>query len=311
MPEKTATKTFSLEKLLKKRPLVLAPMSAVSDLPFRILCRQQGAGLCFTEMINAEAIARNNKSSLRLAQSCPTDSPLGLQLFGAKIDSMEKAAKTLIASEQFDFFDLNMGCPDEKVLRQGAGAALLRREKRACGLVKALKGAGKQVSVKIRLNPNVLNSIRACRALERAGAECITVHGRTVKQKYSGKVDFVSIKRIAKAVSIPVIANGNISSRRDVETTLEKTGAAAVMVGRGAIGNPGLFAELQGRKGVKPIEAMFKYIELFEEFGSGRFGRKKTQAIRFLAKARERQVVELVQKAGTEQELEQALAGLR
>lgn len=303
--------SFSIKKLLESRPLVLAPMAAISDLPFRTLCREQGAGLCFTEMINAEAIARNNKASFRLAQSGPGDSPLGLQLFGAKVESMQKAAKTLVESEKFDFFDLNMGCPDEKVLRQGAGAALLRRESRACDLVKALKGAGKPVSVKVRLNPNVLNSIRICRALEKAGAECITVHGRIVKQKYSGKVDFVSIKRIAKAVSVPVIANGNISTRRDVETTLEKTGAAAVMIGRAAIGNPGIFSELRGHKGVTPIKAMFKYLELFEKLGMGRFGGKKTQVIRFLAKARERQAVELVQKAGTEEELLQAIAGLK
>jgi nifR3 family TIM-barrel protein len=302
---------FSIADLKMQNCLVLAPMAAISDLPFRLLCRKQGAALCYTEMINAEAVARNNKSSFKLAKSHPDDQPLGLQLFGAKVESMKTAAKKLAETEQFDFFDLNLGCPDGRVLRQGAGAALLRREQRACELVKAIKEAGKPVTVKVRLNPNVLNSIRLCKALEKAGAECITVHGRTVKQKYSGPVDFVSIKRIAKAVSVPVIANGNIRSRKDVKITMEKTGAAAVMIGRGAIGNPGIFADLQGHLPIKPINAMFNYLKLFEEFGMDKFGRKKTQVIRFLVKAKKQQAVELVQKAGTEEELEQALADVK
>ena len=302
---------FSIADLKMQNCLVLAPMAAITDLPFRMLCRKQGAALCYTEMINAEAVARNNKPAFRLAASHPDDVPLGLQLFGAKVESMKTAAKKLAETEKFDFFDLNMGCPDQRVLRQGAGAALLRRETRACELVKAIKKAGKPVTVKVRLNPNVLNSIRLCKALETAGAECITVHGRTVKQKYSGPVDFVAIKRIAKAVSVPVIANGNIRSRQDVKVTMEKTGAAAVMIGRGAIGNPGIFAELQGHLAIKPINAMFNYLKSFEEFGMDKFGRKKTQVIRFLVKAKKQQAVELVQKAGTEEELELALADVK
>ncbi len=303
-------KEFTIGSVKPKNRLILAPLAGVSDLPFRLLCREQGAGLAFTEMINSEAVSRNNKSALRIAQSCEKDRPLGLQLFGAKVSSMKDAAAKLCKEAEFDFLDLNLGCPDGKILKQGAGAALLKRAQRAQELIEVMKETGMPVSAKIRLNPNVLHSIKFCKALEKAGVEFITVHGRTVRQKYSGKVDFVAIKRIAKAVSVPVVANGNIKTTEDVETTLRDTGCVATMIGRAAIGNPGVFAELQGKKGPEPMKMLLKYLELHKEFNPGNFGKKKTQVIRFLAKAKQYEITQKVQKAKTEPELEKALDGV-
>ena len=304
------SKTFSIEKTLEQNPVVLAPMAAVSDLPFRLICREQGAGLCFTEMINAEAIARNNKSSFRLAKSCKEDRPLGLQLFGAKVESMRKAGQTLAEQAEFDFFDLNLGCPDEKVLRQGAGAALLKRPKRVDELIAVLREQGKPVTAKIRINPNVLHSIKFCKQLEKAKVDCITVHAKTVKQGYSGKANFVAVKRIVKAVGVPVIANGNIRTRQDVEKTLSETKVNGVMVGRAAVGNPGVFAELQGREGIKPLDALLKYFELCGKFGIGKLGKRKVLAARFLAKAKLKDKVFELQKIKTEQGFDAFLKNL-
>jgi len=304
-------KGFAIADVKVKNRLVLAPMAGISDLAFRLLCREQGAGLCFTEMINAEAISRNNKSSFRLAQTCKKDRPLGLQLFGARTDSMKKAAKELVSCTDFDFFDLNLGCPDPNVLKQGAGAALLKRSKRAQEIVKALSRHGKPVTAKIRLSSNVLHSIRFCKALEQAGASAISVHAKTVKQLYSGQANFVAVKRIAKAVSVPVIANGNIATSEDVEKTLASTKAEAVMLGRAAIANPGVFAELQGSNGIKPLDALFKYLELCSKHGVRNFGKKKIMVSRFLAKARQKHAGLLLQKAQNDEEIWGLVEALR
>tara|TARA_Y100000310_G_scaffold334097_1_gene413021 strand:- start:2991 stop:3911 length:921 start_codon:yes stop_codon:yes gene_type:complete len=302
---------FSIENIKIKNKLVLAPMAGITDVAFRLLCREQGAGLCYSEMINTEAISRNNKSSIRLSKSSPRDKPLGIQLFGARISSMKKAGTILAKNNDFDFFDLNCGCPDEKILRQGAGAALLQRPKRAGELIQALKETGFPVTAKIRISNNILQSIKFCKQLEAAGVSAITVHAKTVEQAYRGQANFVAVKRIAKAVEIPVIANGNIQTMRDVEKTCASTKASAVMIGRGAIGNPGIFAQVQDKEGATPLESLFKYLELCKKFDTGSFGRKKTMAIRFLVKAKKKQVVFQMQKAKTEEELLSVIQGLR
>jgi tRNA-dihydrouridine synthase B len=261
-------------------------------------------------MINAEAIVRDNKYALRFAQSCAKDRPLGVQLFGAKPSSMREAARILCRQPEFDFFDLNLGCPQPNIVKQGAGAALLKRPQRAAELLAGLKEAGLPVSAKIRLNPNVLNTIKFCKALEKAGADCITVHAKTIKQGFGGKADFVSLKRLVKAVGVPVIANGNLSTKHDFEKTIEETKAAAAMVGRAATGNPGVFAELRGEKGITPIAALSEYLSLCREHGAPRFGRQKTQAIRFLTAAKEKSASQAAQRAKSVEELEVVLAGL-
>lgn len=272
---------FRISSVRMCNRLVLAPMYRVTDLAFRLLCREQGAGLCYSEMVNSEALIRNNLSAQRLAQTCSEDRPLAMQVFGARVESMKKAAERLIAEKKFDFLDLNLGCPSGNVIGQGAGSALLKRPRRICEIISAWHGLGLPVTAKIRSGPNVLRTIRLAKQVEKAGASCIALHARTVKQKNKGIVDFVAIKRVKKAVGIPVVGNGGVRDRAGFERMLEKTGCDAIMVGSAAIGNPGVFAELLGKKPLPREKAFFKYLELFRKFEIGYFGRLKTQAVKF------------------------------
>jgi len=276
---------FKIANVEMRNQLVLAPMYRVTDLAFRLLCRAQGVSLCYSEMVNSEALIRNNLSAQRLAQTCKEDRPLAMQVFGARVESMKKAAELLIAEKEFDFLDLNLGCPSGNVLNQGAGAALLKRPARICEIISCWHGLGTPVTAKIRSDQNVLHTIRLAKEIERAGASAIAVHGRTMKQENKGLVDFVAIKRVKKSVGIPVIGNGGVLNKLGFERMLEKTGCDAVMVGTAAMGNPGIFAEILG--GAKPSpreQAFLEYLELCKKFGINTYlGRMKTQAVRFFA----------------------------
>ena len=225
---------------------VLAPMYRISDLAFRLLAREQGAGLCYSEMGNSEALIRNNAAARRLTQSCPEDRPLSMQLFGSRLESMKKAAELVLEEQDFDFLDLNLGCPSDNILNQGAGTALLARPARVSEIVSAWVDLGALVSAKIRVSPNVLHSIKLAKQIEKAGASALAVHARPTKQRNKGLIDFVALKRIKKSVGIPVFGNGGIDSKKAFDRMLEKSGCDAVMVGQAAIGNPGIFAELLG-----------------------------------------------------------------
>jgi nifR3 family TIM-barrel protein len=292
---------FSIGKVKMQNRLVLAPMYRVTDLAFRLLCREQGAALCYSEMINSEAFIRNNLSAQRLAQTCSEDRPLAIQVFGARVESMKKAAEGLVAEKKFDFLDLNLGCPSGNVIGQGAGSALLKRPRRVCEIISTWQNLGKPVTAKIRSNPNILQTIRLAKQVERAGASCIAVHARTVKQKNKGVVDFVAIKRVKKAVGIPVVGNGGVKNRAGFERMLGKTGCDAVMVGTAAIGNPGVFAELLGKRPLPREQAFLKYLELYQKFEVGYFGRLKTQAVKFFAG--EKPLVVKLQKAMSVEDL--------
>ena len=273
---------FKIGSLKIENRLVLAPMYRITDLPFRLLCRSQGAALCFSEMINSEALIRNNAPNWRLAETSPEDVPLGLQLFGARPESMLKAAELLIEKQRFELLDLNLGCPSFGVLNQGAGAALLKRPARIAELISSWKDLGKPITAKIRISPNILHSIKLARTIEKAGASALIVHARTIEQKHSGRIDFVALKRIKQKLGIPVICNGGIKDKDGFELLLEKTKCDAAMIGRNAIGNPGIFAELLGKEPLRREQALFKYLELCEKFKIQKFGRIKTQAISFL-----------------------------
>ena len=275
---------FSIAGTKMQNRLVLAPMYRVTDLAFRLLCREQGASLCYSEMVNSEALIRNNLSAQRLAQTCKEDRPLSMQVFGARVESMKKAAELLIAEKEFDFLDLNLGCPSDNVLNQGAGAALLKRPARICEIISCWHGLGKPVTAKIRSDQNVLRTIRLAKEIERAGASAIAVHGRTVKQENKGLVDFVAIKRVKRAVGIPVIGNGGVINKAGFERMLEKTGCDAAMVGTAATGNPGIFAEILGNKPIAREQAFLQYLELCKKYGINTYlGRMKTQAVKFFA----------------------------
>ncbi len=293
---------FSIGNVKMKNRLVLAPMYRVTDLAFRLICREQGAGLCYSEMVNSEALIRNNKAAQALSLSCKEDRPLAMQVFGARVESMKKAAETLCREHEFDFLDLNLGCPSDNVINQGAGSALLKRPKRIAEIIASWQDFGKPVTAKIRSGQNILHSIKLAKEIERAGASAIALHARPVRQKNKGLVDFVAIKRVKKAVGIPVIGNGGVKSQVDFERMVEKTGCDAVMVGTAAIGNPGIFAEILGKKPIFREQAFLRYLELSHKFGvDSYFGRMKTQAVKFFEKDKEK--MQLFQKTKTLEEL--------
>jgi len=274
---------FEISGIKMKNRLVLAPMYRISDLAFRLLAREQGASLCYSEFINSEALIRNNLAAQRLSQTFSKDRPLAMQVFGARPESMAKAAELLLKAEKFDFLDLNLGCPSGNVLNQGAGSALLKRPKRISEIISAWAGLGIPVTAKIRSSPNILHTIKLAKSIERAGACAIAIHGRPVKQGNKGLVNFVAIKRVKKSVGIPVIGNGNVKDRHSFERMLDKTGCDGVMVGSAAIGNPGVFSEILGRKPIPREQAFFEYLGLCKKLGIGHFGRLKQQAVRFFA----------------------------
>lgn len=227
------------------RPLALGPMAGVTDLPFRLLCREQGAGLLYTEMISAKALLFHNRNTEALMQTDPSESPVALQLFGSEPDTVAEAA-VMIADRDFDILDINMGCPVPKVVNNHEGSALMRDPVRAAAIVSAVtRRITKPVSVKIRkgFTEQEVNAPEFARRMEDAGAAMIAVHGRTRDQYYAGHADWEVIRRVKEAVSIPVLANGDADSPARVRALLERTGADGVMIARAARGNPWIFSE--------------------------------------------------------------------
>ena len=224
-------------------PVILAPMAGVSDLPFRLLCREQGAGMVCTEMISAKAIYYKNKNTESLMAIHEDERPVSLQLFGSEPDILAAMAKR-IEDRPFDVLDLNMGCPVPKVVNNGEGSALLKKPGLVREIVSAVVSAvDKPVTVKIRrgFDEENVNAVEISRSIEDCGAAAIAVHGRTREQYYSGKADWDSIRRVKKAVSIPVIGNGDVDSPEAARAMFEQTGCDGIMVGRAARGNPWLF----------------------------------------------------------------------
>ncbi len=224
-------------------PVILAPMAGVSDLPFRLLCREQGAGMVCTEMISAKAIYYKNKNTESLMAIHEDERPVSLQLFGSEPDILAAMAKR-IEDRPFDVLDLNMGCPVPKVVNNGEGSALLKKPGLVREIVSAVVSAvDKPVTVKIRrgFDEENVNAVEIARIIEDCGAAAIAVHGRTREQYYSGKADWDSIRRVKKAVSIPVIGNGDVDSPEAARAMFEQTGCDGIMVGRAARGNPWLF----------------------------------------------------------------------
>ncbi|MBR6156379.1 MAG: tRNA dihydrouridine synthase DusB [Lachnospiraceae bacterium] len=228
-------------------PIILAPMAGVTDLPFRLLCKQMGAGLLCMEMVSAKAIHYKNKNTESLMAIDERELPVSLQLFGSEPELMAEVAHS-IEERPFALLDLNMGCPVPKVVNNGEGSALMKDPKLAADIVHAISTAiQKPVTVKIRkgFDDAHVNAVELAKRLENAGAAAIAVHGRTREQYYSGKADWDIIRQVKEAVTIPVIANGDIDSPEAAKRCIEETGADAIMIGRGAQGNPWIFREIR------------------------------------------------------------------
>ena len=249
--------------------LVLAPMAGVTDLPFRVLCREQGCGLLYTEMVSAKAILYNNKNTEALLEVEPEENPISLQLFGSDPQIMADMAKRL-EERPFDIFDVNMGCPVPKIVNNGEGSALMKNPLLVGQIVEAMaKAVKKPVTVKIRkgFNDDMVNAPEIAHIVEESGGAAVAVHGRTREQYYSGKADWDIIRQVVERVHIPVIGNGDVNSAEDVLAMEEQTGCAGVMIGRGARGNPWIFSRineyrrtgvLPPRPNVEEIKAMIK-----------------------------------------------------
>ena len=224
----------------------LAPMAGVTDLPFRILCKEMGCGLVYSEMVSAKGILYDNKNTTELLEVDPKERPVAVQLFGSDPEILGAMAKK-IEPYPIDIIDVNMGCPAPKIVKNGEGSCLMKTPELVGKIVKSLvESQSKPVTIKFRkgFDDDHINAVEIAKIAEANGASAVAVHGRTREQYYSGKADWDIIKQVKAAVNIPVIGNGDVFSPEDAKNLLEHTGCDAIMVGRGAQGNPWIFKRI-------------------------------------------------------------------
>ena len=257
MEEKQARKTLTIGNVVLDNPFILAPMAGVTDLPFRVLCHEQGAGLVCMEMVSAKAIYYRNKNTEALMEIEPGERPVSLQLFGSDPELMGEMARQ-IEERPFDILDINMGCPVPKVVNNGEGSALMKNPELVRKIVTSVvKAVQKPVTVKIRrgFDERHVNAVEIAKIIEDCGAAAVAVHGRTREQYYAGHADWDIIRQVKEAVSIPVIGNGDVVSAQTAEQMFDQTGCDGIMVARGARGNPWIFRELAAWYRGEPIPA--------------------------------------------------------
>ena len=226
--------------------LILAPMAGVTDLPFRLLCKEQGAGMVCMEMVSAKAIYFHNKNTEELMEIHPQERPASLQLFGSDPDIISEMAKR-IEEKPFAVLDINMGCPVPKVVNNGEGSALMKNPKLVEEILsKTVKAISKPVTVKIRkgFNDEMVNAVEIAKIAESCGVAAVAVHGRTREQYYAGKADWDIIAKVKRAVSIPVIGNGDVVDGPSAKALVDQTGCDGIMIGRAVRGNPWIFREI-------------------------------------------------------------------
>lgn len=249
--------------------VILAPMAGVTDAPFRAMVRKFGGELLFSEMILADSLARAHKRTTEMAMPDETDAPIAIQLEGRNPDTMAAAAR--IAERHAAFIDLNMGCPVNKIAKAGGGSGLMRDEELAEKIVRAVVDAVKvPVTVKFRLgwDEESKNFADFGKRMEQAGASAVILHARTREQQYGGKADWSAFGELKRAVSVPVVANGDIKTKADADFVKSEYGADAVMIGRQALGRPWVLAEVSGRAVVRPpvVETVLEHLELMQKY---------------------------------------------
>lgn len=250
--------------------LFAAPLAGYTDVAFRRLMRDFGAGLTTTEMVSVKGLYYKSKNTRELLTVAENEKPSCVQLFGSDKEFFVRA----LDSEElknFDIIDINMGCPMPKVTKNGDGSALMKDVKKAAGIVEACAKKGRPVTVKIRLGWDEINAAEFARALQDFGASLIAVHGRTARMLYGGRADWDAIASVAAAVSVPVIGNGDIKTVTEAEFALNNYGVAGIMIGRGALGNPDIFSALCGRESGTLLEIILRHIDYMREYFSERY----------------------------------------
>lgn len=229
-----------------KNNIILAPMAGITDLPFRLICKENNAGLVYTEMVSAKALLYDDSKTKLLLKTREEERPLTVQIFGSDLKAIAYASKYV--SKFADIVDINMGCPAPKVVKNGDGSKLLLNLELVRKIVEtAVENSKVPVTVKMRIGWDMENivAVEAAKIIESAGASAITVHGRTRSQFYSGNADWNIIKQVKESVKIPVIGNGDIKTPKEAKKALEKSNVDAIMIGRGAFGNPWIFREIE------------------------------------------------------------------
>ncbi len=284
---------MKIGKLKLHGALVLAPMSGVTNLPLRLLCKKYGASLVYSEMISSEAIARENPKSIALGMIAAQERPVGIQLMGSDPDTLQRSALILERLYEPDIIDLNFGCPAQDVVRSGCGCALLKNTGIIRDIIERLTGSlDVPVTAKMRILDSPDSTVEIARTIEKAGAAAITVHGRTQKQGYSGKVNLDTIRAVKSAISIPVITNGDIRDEKTASHVLEYTQCDGLMIGRAAVGDPYIFRRishyietgemLPHRTFDERLDDFFEYAKLCRRYEMLAYSDLKLKAQRFL-----------------------------
>lgn len=238
--------SFYIGNIEIKNQVIVAPMAGVTNLAYRVILKEFGAGLIYTEMISDKGLLYDNKRTHDMIEVLNENRPIALQLFGSEVESMVQAAQFIDQHSNADIIDINMGCPVNKVVKSGSGSALMKNPELAFRIVEEIvKNVKKPVTVKIRKgwdNAHI-NAVEFAKGLEKAGAKAVAIHGRTRADMYTGKADWNIIKEVKQALRIPVIGNGDIFTPEDAKKMLDETGVDAVMIGRGLLGSPWLIKQ--------------------------------------------------------------------